>query len=150
MELHGTLQLENRVCLCAWNKSGTWRRFNMPDLCSLSDEAERERKRRYAGGMSAPLLSGFEHSTPRFSCQTLYSTLSSAKAEVLQRQNTDMRYMRRVDTHEKKVFKDKFVAPFFKTNCTVAKKKKINPKHHDRGRGRWAAALILLTHTAGN
>ena len=28
----------------------------------------------------------------QFSCQNLYSTLSSAKAEVLQLQNTDMRY----------------------------------------------------------
>lgn len=117
----------------------------MLDLCSLSDETETER--RYTGGMSAPLLSCFEHSSPRFSCQTLYLTLSSAKAEVLQRQNTDMRYMRRVDTHEKKkVFKDKSVAPFFKTNCIVKKKKR---SHQDRGRGRWAAALILLTHTAG-
>lgn len=39
-----------------------------------------------------------QFSTPKpfyyaqFSCQTLYSTLSSAKAEVLQLQNTDKRY----------------------------------------------------------
>lgn len=115
-------------------------------ICALWVMRQRERKRWYAGGMSAPLPSCFEHSSPRFSCQTLYSTLSSAKAEVLQRQNTDMRYMRRVDTR-KKFSKTNLWHHFLRQTASLKKKQK-NPKTSRPGERKVGrGAYLVNTHS---
>lgn len=79
----------------------------------------------------------------QFSCQTLYSTLSSAKAwEVLQLQNTDMRYKKRsID----KYFQWQIHNTVLKHNAPAQDEE--TARRHEGGL--WHYSVTHCTHTAG-